>query len=180
MLPEFREFMFLPKEMQATFSKLKINSHLWQANIKKSKGGSCLYFFNLIFLLTFRYWTWFQSKFYERKASELPGKDAIYRFFSTSTYNWCCFLLDLSSYVISLWTKLTKDDRLNVLIVEDSLFERTRSQKVELLSTIMTAKRLMVDLSRDIDKRSSGDKRRSFDSMIGHTTIVFMRYIFLA
>ena len=38
----------------------------------------------------------------------------------------------------------------------------------------------MVDLSRDIDKRSSGDKRRSFDSMIGHTTIVFMRYIFLA
>lgn len=89
-------------------------------------------------------------------------------------------MLDLSSYVISLWTKLTKDDRLNVLIVEDSLFERTRSQKVELLSTIMTAKRLMVDLSRDIDKRSSGDKRRSFDSMIGHTTIVFMRYILLA
>jgi hypothetical protein len=193
MLPEFKEFMLLPKEMQATFSELKISSHLRQANIKKSKGFSCLYLFTLIFLLTFHHRTWFQSKFCERKASDLPGKDAVYRFLSTSTYNWRRFLLSLSAYVISLCTKLTKDDRVNVLIVDDSLFERTRSQKVELLSTVydhvshkylkgfqlltlgwsdgysfipcnfslMTAvKRKIVDISRDIDKRSSGYKRR--------------------
>lgn len=193
MLPEFKEFMLLPKEMQATFSELKISSHLRQANIKKSKGFSCLYLFTLIFLLTFHHRTWFQSKFCERKASDLPGKDAVYRFLSTSTYNWRRFLLSLSAYVISLCTKLTKDDRINVLIVDDSLFERTRSQKVELLSTVydhvshkylkgfqlltlgwsdgysfipchfslMTAvKRKIVDISRDIDKRSSGYKRR--------------------
>ena len=60
----------------------------------------------------------------------------VYRFLSTSTYNWRRFLLSLSSYVISLCTKLTTDDRVNVLIVDDSLFERHRSKKVELLSTV--------------------------------------------
>lgn len=193
MLPPFKEFMLLPKEMQATFSELKISSHLRQANIKKSKGFSCLYLFTLIFLLTFHHRTWFQSKFCDRKASDLPGKDVVYRFLSTSTYNWRRFLLSLSSYVISLCTKLTTDDRVNVLIVDDSLFERHRSKKVELLSTVydhvshkylkgfqlltlgwsdgysfipcnfslmVSAKKLLFNLSSEIDKRSSGYKRR--------------------
>ena len=136
MLPPLKEFMPLSKEMQATFAELKISTHLRAANIKKSKGASCLYLFTLIFLLSFNQQTWFQSKFCSRKSSDLPGKDAVYRFLSTSTYNWRRFLLSLSAYVISLCTKLTKDDRVNVLIVDDSLFERTRSKKVELLSTV--------------------------------------------
>jgi hypothetical protein len=60
MLPPFKEFMLLPKEMQATFSELKISSHLRQANIKKSKGFSCLYLFTLIFLLTINVQNYFQ------------------------------------------------------------------------------------------------------------------------
>ena len=185
--------MLLPKEMQVTFFELKISSHLLQANIKKSKGFSCFYLFTLIFLLTFHHRTWFQSKFCDRKASDLPGKDVVYRFLSTSTYNWCRFLLSLTSYVISLCTKLTTDNRVNVLIVDDSLFERHRSKKVELLSTVYdhvthkylkgfqlltlgwsdgysflpcnfslmtTVKKLIVDISLDINKRSSGYKRR--------------------
>ena len=39
MLPPFKEFMLLPKETQATFSELKISSHLRQANIKNLKGS---------------------------------------------------------------------------------------------------------------------------------------------
>ena len=39
MLPQFKEFMLLPKETQATFSELKISSHLRQANIKNLKGS---------------------------------------------------------------------------------------------------------------------------------------------
>jgi hypothetical protein len=69
MLPLFKEFMFLAKEMQATFSELKISSYLSQANIKKSKGFSCLYLFTLIFLLTFHHRTWFH--FVRNSQSEL-------------------------------------------------------------------------------------------------------------
>lgn len=91
--------------------------------IKKSKGLSCVYLFMLIFPLTFYHRTWCQSKFCDHKACDLPGRDAVYRFLSTSTYNWRRFLLSLSSYVISHCMKRTKDDHINVLIVDDSLFE---------------------------------------------------------
>lgn len=79
---------------------------------------------------------WFHSNFCSRQSSDLPGKDAIYRSPKTSTYNWRRFLLSLNSYVMSLCTKLTTDARVNVLIVADALFERNRSKKVALLSTV--------------------------------------------
>ncbi|PWF47902.1 IS4 family transposase, partial [[Kluyvera] intestini] len=51
-----------------------------------------------------------------------------------SKYNWRRFLLSLSASTISKVSRLTKNDRPKVLIVDDSAYERNRSKKVELLA----------------------------------------------
>lgn len=63
-----------------------------------------------------------------------PAKDAVYRFLNCSTYAWRRFLLLLSSFTIRKMECLTSANRVKVLIVDDSPYERNRSTKVELLS----------------------------------------------
>jgi hypothetical protein len=126
----------IPTEMKASFQELKFNNFLRQANIRKSKGFAALSMFITVFLLVFQKETWFQQKFMSIKANDLPGKDALYRFLNTATFNWGKFLLLLSHHAISLCSKLTDDERVSVFIIDDSLFERPRSKKVELLSRV--------------------------------------------
>ncbi|GIO23019.1 IS4 family transposase ISDha5 [Oceanobacillus sp. J11TS1] len=69
-----------------------------------------------------------------KKSENLPEKDTIYRFLNHSKFAWRRFLLSLSAATISKVSRLTKSDRLKVLIVDDSAYERNRSKKVELLA----------------------------------------------
>ncbi|MEW5954412.1 MAG: hypothetical protein AB1815_11955 [Bacillota bacterium] len=64
-------------------------------------------------------------------------KDAVYRFLNNCYYNWRKFLLLLSSQIIqNRIVPLTDEKRVNVFIIDDSLFSRSRSKAVE-GSTIM-------------------------------------------
>jgi hypothetical protein len=70
-------------------------------------------------------------------SEERPGKSTVYRFLNSTRYNWRKFLLLLSSGIIR--TKidpLTQDDRVNVLIVDDSLYSRARRKAIELLANV--------------------------------------------
>jgi len=69
-----------------------------------------------------------------KKSTELPAKDAVYRFLNRSTFNWRRFLLSLSSHTIGKVSKLTRHDRPKVLILDDSAYDRNRSKQVELLA----------------------------------------------
>lgn len=126
----------LPKEMHVTFKELKISHFLRQACITKVKGSSALEVFIIIFMLAFHKETWFQHKVMSKKAASSIGKDVVYRFLNKTTSNWRKFLLLLSAHTISKCERLTKDDRVNVFIIDDSLFDRPRSKKVELLSRV--------------------------------------------
>jgi DDE superfamily endonuclease len=126
----------IPTEMKTSFKELKFSHFLRQANITKAKGFSAFGIFITIFLLTFQHETWFQQKTMSKKSESLPGKDAVYRFLNKETFNWRKFLLLLSSHAISKCEHLTAEQRVKVLIVDDSLFERARSKKVELLSKV--------------------------------------------
>ncbi|WP_206921959.1 transposase [Alicyclobacillus suci] len=64
------------------------------------------------------------------------GKDTVYRFLNSPRHNWRRFLLLLSATVVQRMSRLTSDDRADVLIVDDSLFRRSRSKKVELLARV--------------------------------------------
>lgn len=123
----------LPKELKSVFKELNVLHHLRNAGITKSVGFTCAYIFKLIFCLVFEGKNWFRL-LQSKKSDGLPEKDAVYRFLNNPTYNWRRFLLSLSATTISKTSALTASDRLKVLIVDDSTYERNRSKKVELLA----------------------------------------------
>ena len=72
-----------------------------------------------------------------KESSTIPfAKDTFYRFMYSSNINWRKFTLQLGAGVIRTIEPLTGNDRRNVLIVDDSLFSRARSKRVELLARV--------------------------------------------
>jgi hypothetical protein len=63
-------------------------------------------------------------------------KNTAYRFLNSSSFNWGRLLLLLVTRIIDGINRLTSEDRASVLIVDDSLYDRSRSKKVELLSKV--------------------------------------------
>lgn len=121
----------LPNELTSTFKELKVLKHLRKAGITKSFGFSCAYLFQLIFCLIFENKNWF--RILERKNStDLPAKDAVYRFLNQSTFSWRRFLT--SADTTRKVTTLTTHNRPKVLILDDSSYDRNRSKAVELLA----------------------------------------------
>ncbi len=65
------------------------------------------------------------------------AKDTVYRFMKSININWIQFTTLLSGRIIDDSIEhLTNNDRVNVLIIDDTTFERSRSKKVELLTKI--------------------------------------------
>jgi hypothetical protein len=126
----------LPKELKSAFDELEILKHLRKAGIKKSFGFTCSYLFQLIFSLLFHHKNWY-ALLDSKKAERFPAKDVVYRFLNHSKFAWRQFLLSLSTSTIQKVSKLTKDQRPKVLIIDDSMFDRNRSKKVELLARCM-------------------------------------------
>ncbi|KGR77163.1 IS4 family transposase [Ureibacillus manganicus] len=128
-------FAQLPKEIKQGFSELNVGYHLRKAHINKLTGYSCFNVFKLVFLLVFQYKNWFRAH-QSKKAGDLPGKDTVYRFLNTPTFNWRQFLLSLSSEMIRLLKPLTSDQRVTAFILDDSVYSRNRSKSVELLAKV--------------------------------------------
>nr|WP_132248354.1 transposase [Marinisporobacter balticus] len=118
------------------FKENKIGSLLRQSNVLKLKGSSCLFIFKILFYLVFTGKNLF--RILQSQKDHFPfAKDVIYRFLQSTSYNWRKFLLLLSSnIIINRIQSLTSEERVNVLIVDDSLYDRSRSKSVELLARV--------------------------------------------
>jgi hypothetical protein len=123
----------LPNELKSTFKELKVLKHLRKAGITKSFGFTCAYLFQLIFCLIFENKNWFRT-LDSKKSTDIPVKDAVYRFLNRSTYSWRRFLLLLSAHSIEKVSKLTNHERIKVLIIDDSSYDKNRSKSLELLA----------------------------------------------
>lgn len=65
------------------------------------------------------------------------AKDTVYRFTKMAQINWIRFTTILASRIIrDAVVPLNDEERINVLIIDDSMFERNRSKKVELLAKV--------------------------------------------
>lgn len=69
-----------------------------------------------------------------KKSDQYPGNDTVYRFLNYSKFAWRRFLTLFSAHTIQKVSVLTNADRPKVLIVDDSMYDRNRSKKVELLA----------------------------------------------
>ena len=117
------------------FSKYAISKLMKKSNFYKEGGIQCVVVLKEIFGLIFSGKNLFRTlKMHPDDISF--KKNTAYRFLNSSRYNWARLLLLLVTVIIEGINQLTSDDRVSVLIVDDSLYDRSRSKKVELLSKV--------------------------------------------
>lgn len=109
---------------------------LFQCNAGKEKGIPVMDIFRYLFCMMFSD----RSIYMQMKTGTFEGafsKNTIYRFLNDARINWQRFTTLLSAYIICRFMKpLTDEKRKDVFIVDDSLFDRSRSKKVELLANV--------------------------------------------
>lgn len=118
----------------AFFRKFHIAALLRANGAYKQSGISVITVFQKLFELAFSNRTLFMSL---KGTSAGIGKDTFYRFVNSCHINWFKFTTMLSaSIIIRMIAGATDEKRVNVFIVDDTVYTRERSKKVELLSWV--------------------------------------------
>ena len=126
----------ISKSIRRFFTRFRLSSALKSVNAYKKKGIPVTEIFQYLFLLIFSNRTMYMDLLTGRNT---PGfaKDTVYRFMKMIQINWIRFTTILSARIIKeAIIPLDSAGRANVLIVDDSMFERNRSKKVELLAKV--------------------------------------------
>ncbi len=116
------------------FRTFEISKSLGRCNFHKEKGVPLIKVFLEIFQLIFKGKNFYRTL---ETGEAQCKKDTVYRFLNNPRHDWRKFLLLLSGTTIRKFLlPLTSKDRPKMLILDDSLFERLRSKKVELLAKV--------------------------------------------
>lgn len=126
----------LSSKINIFFNEFHVSQILKSCNAYKLRGFSVVHIFLAAFLTVFCNKSFYQMKKEHNQMIDFE-QDTFYRFINSCSINWRKFTLLLSAAVIKKSIEpLTNDCRRNVLIVDDSLFSRGRSKKVELLAKV--------------------------------------------
>ena len=102
---------------------------------KNKQGFTVFDVFCTLFILVFRqrnFWRWSVSG----KDTPAFGRDTVYRFLNSPFHNWRKFLSRLALKAIAFLATLTSAKKRRVFVVDDSVYDKNRSKKLELLSTV--------------------------------------------
>ena len=117
-------------------TQFQIGKLLFKCNAGKAKGIPVIEVFRYLFCLIFSD----RSMYMQWKTGIFDGsfcKNTVYRFLNNAKINWFRFTTLLSSRIINDFMKpLTDESRKDVFIIDDSLFDRSRSNKTELLAKV--------------------------------------------
>lgn len=126
----------ISKSIRNFFTRFHISAALRDANAYKKKGIPVMEIFQYLFLLIFSNRSMYMNLLTGRNTPAF-AKDTVYRFMKMIQINWIRFTTIISSRIIKeAIVPLDSEDRANVLIIDDSMFERNRSKKVELLTKV--------------------------------------------
>lgn len=119
------------------FVKLyRIGSILRECNAYKMRGIAVVEIFIVLISAIFQHKSIYQL-LKEKHSGIKFEKDTVYRFMNSPHINWRKFTLLLGKEIIEKSIEpLTDEKRINVLIFDDSMFERNRSKCVELLAKV--------------------------------------------
>jgi hypothetical protein len=121
--------------LNAFFISFNIGNLLKKVGAYKTKGFSAVAIFQQLFCLVFMHKSLCQALRLDE--TDKIAKDAFYRFLNSCNINWRRFVHFLAGKIIlEKLENLTTTERINVFIVDDTLYERKRSSKVELLSKV--------------------------------------------
>ena len=121
--------------IQKFFRRYQISSILRKCNAYKEQGFSVVALVNYLFCLVFRN----RSMFLDMQSEKAPEfrKDTVYHLKNSVHINWKRFTTLLASRIIGDTIEpLTSEERKNAFIVDDSIYERKGSTRVELLAKV--------------------------------------------
>ena len=118
------------------FTRFHVSSALKAANAYKKKGIPVMEIFQYLFLLIFSNRSMYMNLISGRNTPAF-AKDTVYRFMKMIQINWIRFTTILAGRIIKEAIRpLDSEERVNVLVIDDSMFERNCSKKVELLTKV--------------------------------------------
>ena len=118
------------------FKTYKISSILKASNAYKNKGIPVIDLFMYLFDLAFDNRSMYMNMLTGKHEGNF-AKDTVYRLMNSVSINWMRFTSLLSAAIVNTTiTKLTDENRVNVLIIDDTIFDRNSSKKVELLTKV--------------------------------------------
>jgi len=116
------------------FRKFQLGKAVKEAGFYKEKGVRPVELLRYLFSLVF------MNRNLYREVTNNPqqgkGKNTMYRFLSSTAHDWCRLLYCVAMRAIMLLLPLTSEERENVLIVDDTLYSRNRSKKVDMLTRV--------------------------------------------
>jgi len=123
------------KQIIANFLKTHRITHLLKESGAYKKRGipvaaAVQFLFSLLFTGKSLFRTMKQTPDHEIK------KDTVYRFLQLPGIDWMLFLTTLAKRIIDRITPLTSESRRSVFIIDDSIYDRGKSRKVELLAKV--------------------------------------------
>lgn len=149
MIPHITEKENLENAVNTNFisaiKELKISSLLNQCGIRKTtrtqkgetSGGKRTAFEIFQFLLLMVFQGCNLYRFLGSKKQDIAcSKNTYNRFLNDCHYNWRRFITMLAARVIAYFDTLTCADRFKALVIDDSVIDRNRSKRVELLAFI--------------------------------------------
>ena len=120
----------------AFLKEFHVGKLLFQCNAGKMKGIPVMDIFRYLLCLIFSG----RSMYMQRKTGTFTAgfsKNTVYRFLNSTKTNWLRFTTLLSARIINGFMKpLTDEKRKDVFLIDDSLFDRSRSKKTELLARV--------------------------------------------
>ncbi len=124
------------KTIRRFFIRFHVSFVLKSANAYKRIGFSAVEIFQYLFLLIFSNRS-MHMNFLTGRNTPAFAKDTVYRFMKVAQINWIRFTTILSGRIIKeAIVPLDSLERANVLIIDDSMFDRNRSKKMELLTKV--------------------------------------------
>ena len=135
MINEMSQNNHTPNAFSNAFQELQIGKLMRKSNIKKSCGVSAYEVFQFLLLLVFQGKNLFRF-LNSKHRDQAVSKNTYYRFLNETSYNWSKFLMLLAVKVTTSFHALTRPERVNVLILDDSVIKRNRSKNVELLARV--------------------------------------------
>jgi hypothetical protein len=123
------------KSIKTFVNQFNVSQLLKKANGYKNKGVPVIQIYTYLVQLLFTKKSMYMDMLTGKQCIGF-SKDTVYRVLNATYINWTSFLLWLAAVVIGFVSTLTGEKRLNAIIVDDTMFERLRSKKVELLANV--------------------------------------------
>ena len=129
-----QQAIHLQSRIDSFFDHFTIGTLLNKSGIRKVRDVKPKELFKALFSLPFKGDSFFQH--FVEGEKQTYRKDCVYNLLRNPHYNWCRLLLLLASRIVAVLELLTDKPERKVLVIDDSVYNKSHSRFVELLAQV--------------------------------------------